>query len=254
MDQQIKLYSNRTIGIATFFGGPLAAGWLVRQNFINLGRAEQGKWALVIGIVATLLLFAGIFAIPETVIEKIPNSLIPAVYSLIIFLLVENIFGEELKKHKESNGAFYSGWKAAGVGAVSFLILGAGLVGYAYSITDSFDTEAYDKGLAEIQQNEEAAMELYALVSSAEPEEVSAFIRNTGLPAWQQNLKTLETMDQIEGLYDEFRQQNALLREYCQLRINAYQLIEKAVLEDTPKYDQQIEEIHQQIDVLVEKL
>ena len=38
-----ELYTQRAIGIATFFGGPLAAGILVRRNFINLGNEQYGK-------------------------------------------------------------------------------------------------------------------------------------------------------------------------------------------------------------------
>lgn len=36
-----KLYSQKGISIATFFGGPLAAGYLIRQNFIALGKEPE---------------------------------------------------------------------------------------------------------------------------------------------------------------------------------------------------------------------
>jgi hypothetical protein len=38
--QAIKLYSKRSISIVTYFGGPFAAGILVRQNYISLGKDQ----------------------------------------------------------------------------------------------------------------------------------------------------------------------------------------------------------------------
>ena len=63
-DIKLRFYSQRAITIATYLGGPLAAGYLVRQNFINLGKKDYGKYALIIGIVLTLLIIAAVMAIP----------------------------------------------------------------------------------------------------------------------------------------------------------------------------------------------
>ena len=102
MEENKKLYSQRAIGIATYFGGPLAAGILIRKNFINLNKERQGLNALIIGIISTFILFAGIFSIPENIIDKIPNALIPLVYTGIIYLIVEAIQGKDLKEFKEN--------------------------------------------------------------------------------------------------------------------------------------------------------
>jgi len=95
-----QLYSQKAIGIATFFGGPLAAGILVRRNYINLGKEVYGKHALSIGIISTFLLFVGIFSMPEHIMAKVPNTILPAIYTAIIYLVVEKLQGRELKEHK----------------------------------------------------------------------------------------------------------------------------------------------------------
>ena len=104
MEETKKLFSQRAIAIATYFGGPAAAGYLVKKNYESHDQSEKGKKAFIIGIISTLLIFAGIFSIPEHIIDKIPNAVIPAIYTGIIYLIVEKIQGQWLKEHKESGG------------------------------------------------------------------------------------------------------------------------------------------------------
>ena len=91
MEDEKKFYSQKGISIATYFGGPLAAGYLVKKNYETLGQPESGKKALIIGIISTILLFVGIFSIPKSIIDKIPSALIPLIYTGLIYLIVEKI-------------------------------------------------------------------------------------------------------------------------------------------------------------------
>ncbi|PIQ15846.1 MAG: hypothetical protein COW67_06180, partial [Flavobacteriales bacterium CG18_big_fil_WC_8_21_14_2_50_32_9] len=149
-----KFYSQRAITIATYFGGPLAAGYLIKKNYETLEQPDNAKKSLLYGIISTLLLFAVIFSIPEDILNKIPNVVIPAIYTGIIYLMVEKYQGESLKNHKDAGGEFYSGWKAAGVGAISMLILAAGIFMIAFiygdlsNVSSDFDTVTYDKEVA----------------------------------------------------------------------------------------------------------
>jgi len=150
--KDFRLYSLVAINIATFFGGPLAAGILVRQNFINLGKELAGRNALIIGIVSTVLLFVGIFSIPEEIIDRIPNVLIPTVYAAIIYFIVEKYQGQDLTEHKESNSPFYSGWRAAGIGGACTVVMVVGILAYVFLLPGDFDFRRYDKGIAEFQK------------------------------------------------------------------------------------------------------
>ncbi|MDP2058418.1 MAG: hypothetical protein Q8J97_01680 [Flavobacteriaceae bacterium] len=68
-----KFYSQRAITIATYFGGPLAAGYLIKINYETLEQPDNAKKSLLYGIISTLLLFAVIFSIPEDILNKIPK-------------------------------------------------------------------------------------------------------------------------------------------------------------------------------------
>jgi len=253
-EKTFHLYSQRVISIATYFGGPLAAGILARQNFINLGKEQLGKNALIIGILSTILLFVGIFSVPDHIMDKIPNAVIPLVYTGIIYLILEKFQGSELKEHKENNRPFYSAWKATGIGAVCMLILLGGIFGYAFLSPDDFDTKKYDNGIAKFNKNEEKALLLFSIIETNNPDKIIEHIDNVGLPAWQENLKLLDDLDNIEGLYDQLKNQNEILRQYSKLRIEAFELIKKSVKEDSNKYGRGIEELNRQIDEILKKL
>ena len=107
MEEKIKLYSQKAIATATILGGPLAAGFLIRRNSLNLGRKGEGLIVLIIAIISTILLFWGILSIPESTIDKIPSLLIPFLNGGIAYLVVELMHGKILKKHKEENNEFY---------------------------------------------------------------------------------------------------------------------------------------------------
>lgn len=250
----VELYSQRAISIATYFGGPLAAGILARQNFINLGKEQLGKNALIIGIISTILLFVGIFSVPDYIIDKIPNPLIPLVYTGIIYLIIEKYQGSELKEHKEKNRPFYSAWKATGIGAICMLFLLGSIFGYAFLSPDDFDTKTYDNGIAEFNKNEEKALQLFSIIESSSPDQAISHIDTVGLPAWKQNLVILDNLDKIEGLYDQFKKQNETLRQYSKLRIETFILIKKALSENTNSYDEQIEKLNEQIENVLKQL
>lgn len=254
-----KLYSQRAISIAAFFGGPMAAGFLVRQNFINIGKDDYGKYSWIIGIVSTILIYLGIFSLPENIIDKIPNVLIPAVYTGIIYLIIEKLQGRELADHKNNNGEFYSAWKAAGIGAICMVILLTGILGYVYSKTGvifptgKFDVQ-YDNGIAQFNKNEEKALILFTMLENDGSERSISFIDSVGIPTWEENIRILEKLDEIKGLYKPLKEQDQVLRNYCNLRIESYKLIRRALEENTNAYDQQIENINKKIDLEVSKL
>src|SRR5690606_12871197 len=110
--------------------------------------------SLIIGVISTVILFGGIFMVPENIIDKIPHQLIPLIYTGIIWGIVEWKQGDILKAHKENNNSFFSGWRAAGIGFISLLILGIGIFGYAFLSIDNELKEKYDAELAQFSINE----------------------------------------------------------------------------------------------------
>ena len=122
--KDLKLYSQRSVALGTFLGSPLAAGYLIRENYRALGKNEEGHKALLISIVLTLLLLGvPFFLIPEDIVDKIPNQLIPIISVAITYAVVEKIQGEVLNRHKENGYEFHSGWRAAGISLLFLLAI-----------------------------------------------------------------------------------------------------------------------------------
>ncbi|MFA8450244.1 MAG: hypothetical protein ACEPOW_06095 [Bacteroidales bacterium] len=137
MEENKILYSNEAISIATFLGGPLAAGYLFKKNYEAFSQEEKGRKAFFIGLISTVLIFVGVFFIPDDIKDKIPGALIPAFYTLMIHFIFEKTQGGWLKEHKESGGKFHSGWKAIKIGVVSLVILLSSIMGIVF-VADVF--------------------------------------------------------------------------------------------------------------------
>ena len=213
MEETKRFYSQKAISIATYFGGPLAAGYLVKKNYETLEQPDNARKSLIIGIVSTILIFAGIFSIPEGIIDKIPNALIPLIYTGIIYLVVERFQGESLKNHKESGGEFHSGWKAAGVGAIAMLILAAGIALTAFIAGDfsntqpDFDVATYDKDVAKFVDNENKSLAVFNVIETQTPDYLIKEFSN-GIVLWKENKEIVERLNSIENLPIKLKEQN----------------------------------------------
>jgi hypothetical protein len=249
-----RLYSQAAIAIATYLGGPIAAGALMRRNFINLGQEQWGKHAFFFGFVATVLVFLGIFLLPDAVIDKIPDALIPAIYTGIVFLFVERIQGPKLKEHKESNGPFFSKWRAAGIGSLYMLGLLAIVFAFVFWGPDDFDTKRYDQGISEFIQNEEDAMEVFYLIEMGYEDLAMKFIPERGIPLWKENIQIVDDLSNIDGLYPDLKKQLEKLRQYSLLRIKSLELILQGMVEETDAYEFEIDNVFMEINTLIDNM
>jgi len=248
--KDLKFYSQKAIGIATFIGGPLAAGYLIRENYLSLGKPDEGKKSLIIGIISTIL----IFMLPESIIDKVPNQILPAIYTGIIYGIVEKIHGTILNQHKENGNEFYSGWKASGIGLISLIILSIGIFGYVYFSPDGQEYEKYNAEIAEFTKNETESLVFYEHINTETSNSLIQELDNVTIPKWKENIEIIKQSNNIENLPSELLEQNILLLKYSELRLKAFELLKKAISEDTEKYSQELKQIHLEIDKQLEKL
>jgi hypothetical protein len=252
--KDIKLYSSKAISGATFLGGPLAAGYLIGENFKALDKPNDGRNSLIIGIISTIILFGGIFMIPENLIDKIPQQLIPIAYTGIIWGIVEWKQGDILKSHKENGNSFFSGWRAAGIGFISLLILSIGIFGYIFLSTDNELYEKYDAEIAKFSKNETETLAFYNNLNTKSNFSLLKELDKKIIPKWKENIKIINETSQYQNLPSELIDQNEVLLKYSELRLQAFELFRKAIVEDTDIYSEQLEQIHIQIDKELEKL
>lgn len=147
-DYKSKIFTNKTISIATFFGGPISAGLLISKNYVAFGNKKAATNSIFLGIISTFLIFTTIIIIPDESFERIPQSFIPLVYTAIIALLVQKLQGKRIDEHIANNGEKASYWTAVGYGllgtAISLIFL--------FAIAFSSPFEGYEKKI-DVDQN-----------------------------------------------------------------------------------------------------
>ncbi|WP_207785300.1 hypothetical protein [Flavobacterium celericrescens] len=244
----LKFYSQRAIGIATFFGGPLAAGYLVRENFLVLNKPDEAKKAILYGLLATVFVFGLIFLTPDEIIEKFPNQLIPLIYTAIIYLVVEYTQGEILKLHKEFGNEFISGWKAALVGFIAMLLFLSVILGYIFIFENDKNLEKYDAKMETFFKNERESLEFYKFLPLEDKNKLVYRLDKEIIPKWNENVNIIKQATKIKELPNEIIEQNIVLLRYSKLRLESFKLFKKAILEETNIYDKELDEIHSQIE------
>lgn len=254
LTKNIKLYSTKAISGATFLGGPLAAGYMIGENFKALEKHNEGRNSLILGIISTILIFTVIFMIPENIITKIPNQIIPIIYTGVILGIVEWKQGKILKSHKENGNSFYSGWRAAGIGFVSLIILLIGIFGYVYFGMNNEVYDKYDTELTLFQKNEEETLVFYNHLDSESKYSLIKELENRTIPKWKENIEIINKTNKFQDLPTELSQQNEILLKYSKLRLQAFKLFKKSIEEDTDEYSLQLDRIHEEIDELLLKL
>ena len=246
------LYSEAAINIATFLGGPIAAGILIRRNFVNLGNEDYGKHTIAIAVVSTVLLFAVLLSLPETKTTESFGRFLPFLITAIVAGILHRFQGEQIKNHENNGGEFYSKWKAAGIGILSMLGMLVGIFGFVYVDEPDFDAELYDQKVSEFYANEEQAMELFQILNNDDVDNAYDFIIDEGIPLWEANLVVLDEMDAIENLTQDFKDQDAILHEYVDLRIQSYKLIALSLM--SGEFDPAIDDINKKIDATLARL
>jgi predicted neutral ceramidase superfamily lipid hydrolase len=126
-----KIYSVRSIRIATFIGGPLVAAYLMAANFKQFGEEHKvtRTWLWSILIFIALIIIS--FFLPDS----IPNIVYNLVYLLIASFFVQKYQAEKIDSHINSGGLTYKTYRAVLIAIVSMIIMVAILLG-CYAISD----------------------------------------------------------------------------------------------------------------------
>ena len=173
---------------------------------------------------------------------------------MICILAFGKLHGNILNKHKEFGNQFYSGWKAAGVALISLIIIFIGIFGYVSLSTDNELYERYDQEMAIFSLNENETLSFYADMGTKSREALLNRLDEFIIPKWKENNEIINRTNAIENLPQEIVLQNQVLTEYTELRITAFELLKKTILEDTDKYGIELDDIHSRIEKTLEQL
>lgn len=115
------------------------------------------------------------------------------------------------------------------------------------------DIGTYDAKIKEFVSLEAMALEVYTLPPNTPNDKLLYEIKDRGIYYWNENIKLIDSFKDLD-LPLEIRTRNRLLKEYCELRIKSYELIYKAISEDTDQYRIQIEDYNKQIESKIKEL
>ncbi len=248
-DQKIqKMYSLSAIGLATFLGAPLGGSILIRENYRALNEERKGDVALAFGVLTTIFIFLFIIIIPNHIIDFIPSQLIPAIYTGLTSLWVHYYQGDKLNEYEQSGYKFITKWKAFGLGIISALIIVTFLLGFIYWEANSPVNTEYQRQIDEFIENETATSTFYDNLMVNPNDQLLDELNNKIIPYWYKNRAIIEKLDSLEDITDVLINQNKLLLEYCDLRLEEYTIYRRAIMLNTDIYTDAIDSIHLLID------
>ncbi len=157
-----KIYNEKAIWPAAFLGGPLAGGYLIAENFKAFNEAGKAKKTWFFTILATILIFGGIFFIPENI--DIPNYIIPLIYTAIAYYIMHHFQGQNISKHISAGGQLYSWGRTIAVGFIGLAITSIPIIGFVLLTvsfsSDSISTNTYGLMKHEISYDKDNITEL----------------------------------------------------------------------------------------------
>lgn len=152
------LHPLRGVVWAASWGSPVAAGIVMAINYWRIGRRSAARNAAVLGAIATATLFAIVFAIPENLLDRIPNGVIWVPQLVLAYLVAKSLQNDLIEEHFAGGGAIASAWPSVGIGVLcSPVVLGVVFCA-AYLFEPSFGT-VVEFGNDEIYYSGEATEE-----------------------------------------------------------------------------------------------
>ncbi len=104
---KLKVYKVNAMWLATFLGGPLAAGYIFTQNYKAMGEARLARISLTITLVVSSLLFSIALFVPEGSI--LSSRFLPILTVIIAQSLCKRLQGAKLESYA-TDASMYFGW------------------------------------------------------------------------------------------------------------------------------------------------
>ena len=115
------------------------------------------------------------------------------------------------------------------------------------------DIGKYDQKMKSFGNMENMALAVYRLPENSSTETYLSEIKDRGLYYWNENinlLKEVETYDLPPAIHER----NKKLIKYCELRVKSYEVLYKAIKENSEQYKSEIEDYNKQIELALSGL
>lgn len=118
---KVKFFSKNEVSWTAFFGGPLAGGFILYQNFKRLGEKNSARIMAVVSVIFTIVIVPLSMLIPDSTNKRIAYF-IPVIYTTVAYFIFEIFQNKKINQRLEKGAEKESGWNAAFVGICCLLI------------------------------------------------------------------------------------------------------------------------------------
>jgi rhomboid protease GluP len=115
------------------------------------------------------------------------------------------------------------------------------------------DIGKYDQKMKSFATMENMALAVYRLPDSTSKETYLSEIKERGLYYWNENITLLNEVEKYK-LPAVIHERNKKLIEYCKLRVKSYEILYKAINENSEKYKSETENYNSQIEAILSGL
>ncbi len=115
------------------------------------------------------------------------------------------------------------------------------------------DLPQYEKEMKNFVVLEALALEVFDLRAEATKQEILYDLKDRGIYYWNENIKLIDGINKLH-IPPPLKQRNEILKHYCNLRIQSYNLLYKSVEEENDAYKDEIVEIQKEIDKIIKDL
>jgi rhomboid protease GluP len=109
------------------------------------------------------------------------------------------------------------------------------------------DIGLYNEKMKHFTEMESMALEIFKLPPSTPNDKILSEIKNRGIYYWNENINLIDSFDNM-NLPEGIKERNKLIKEYCELRIQSYQLLYVAIAENTNLYKPQLDSLNTKIE------
>lgn len=137
----------------------------------------------------------------------------------------------------------------------TLVVVAVVLLGLSFVVSKNLkdELEVYKQKIVKFDDMEKMALEVYNLPPDTPKEDRLYGLNQRGIYYWKENIKLLDELDGLD-LPEAYKEYDKKLKSYCELRIKSYELMSKAVAEDTDQYQIGIESYDKQITAAIESL
>ena len=127
-----RIYKDRAIWVATYLGGPLVASYLIAENFKAFNEIDKAKKTWIYTIIGTIIIFGGIFSIPEDILESIPRYFIPLIYTAVAYGFIKHYQGKNISAFIALGGKPFGWWRTIIVSLIGLAITAVSIFAFLF--------------------------------------------------------------------------------------------------------------------------